>query len=160
MSCLRKCSSQYLARIGFIVIVLLGRYIDAKSEDLSSMSDYIKYLGEKDLVISRNIANVDTPNYHPMDLEEYKTSDPHKDVDIPSLSVTHMLHFSLPQEPKFKSHESKILELKPNNNAVNLEAEMIKKSKNTLDMQEITALYAKIKNMERLSLGSTANSSK
>jgi flagellar basal-body rod protein FlgB len=103
----------------------------------------MQYLAERDKVLSRNIANADTPNYKPHDLQNKSKRDS-GDVTI---AKTHSMHMSLDEESQFELVSADFDEIKPNGNAVSLETELAKKSSNATDLQEIATLYNKARGM-------------
>ena len=133
----------------FICINILGCNIgNTYATDMLEMSDYLKYLSERDAVLSKNIANIDTPNYHPKDLENQKRSS----YDNMDLNVTQQSHIQINSDTNFNLVKTEISELKPNNNGVTLEVELMKKSENALSLQETTNLYNKVKGMLKTSI--------
>lgn len=97
------------------------------------------YLTKRDRILSENIANVDTPMYKPKDLIKNKNTFYH----------THNHHLYL----QYELVPSTDMDLKPNGNAVNLEAEMQKKSENAMMLSEVTAVYNKLRTLNRMVIG-------
>ncbi|CAL7960075.1 flagellar basal-body rod protein FlgB [Alphaproteobacteria bacterium] len=120
----------------------------AYSEDLQDLTEHLRYLAAKDTVISKNIANADTPEYLPKDLEE---QEPQKDSKV-LLERTHQAHFQIDSvQTDFNLVQDEVLELKPNGNGVVIEHELMKKNENSLRFSETSNLYNKIRNMIKVS---------
>ncbi len=135
-----------------LLTVLLLIPISLQASELDSFYDQMRFLAQRDKIISENIANADTPKYQPKDLRK-KSS---KDADM-NMSVTHPGHMDLDGGTgNFELTKAEILEMKPNGNAVTLENEMLKKSENSLRLMEATNLY----NKSRLMLKTAINGSK
>ncbi|MFV9991566.1 MAG: flagellar basal body rod protein FlgB [Candidatus Midichloria sp.] len=100
------------------------------------LTEQLNYLSMKDMVISKNIANANTPNYLPKKVE--------KPIDTSRLSLDSVTAISL--------SEAEVLELKPNGNGVTVEAELAKKSENSLELKELANLFHKSKSMLQTAL--------
>ncbi len=121
----------------------------ANAIDLTTLSSELDYLSARDMILSQNVANADTPKYLPKDLR--------KPVDLGNnleLSVTNPGHLQINKIPNYNVYDSEILEMKPNGNAVTLEHELYKKSENALHFNETSQIYSKARGMLKNSFGS------
>lgn len=127
----------------YVVFILVMVSTSAQASELNSFYDQMKFLSQRDRIISENIANADSPNYKPKELKRKGGSE--SDV---SMSLTHPSHMDLDVgSGNFELTKAEILEIKPNGNAVTLENELLKKSENSLRLMESTNLYNKSRNM-------------
>ena len=110
------------------------------------LSDQIHYLTLKDKVISQNVANINTPGYLPKKVEKPI------DINVLSLDLTDSRHISYESSMDVSLSNEEILELKPNGNGVTVEAELAKKSENSLELKEIASLFYKSKSMIQTAL--------
>ncbi|CAG7592693.1 MAG: flagellar basal body rod protein FlgB [Candidatus Midichloria sp.] len=110
------------------------------------LTEQLNYLSMKDMVISKNIANANTPNYLPKKVE--------KPIDTSrlSLDLTNNLHIPFESVTAISLSEAEVLELKPNGNGVTVEAELAKKSENSLELKELANLFHKSKSMLQTAL--------
>ena len=131
--------------------LLLGSAIADENTDLVGiLSEQMNYLANKDVVISQNIANADTPKYTPIDIEHTRQGQDNNRVD---LFVTNEAHISTNEIAKpYKTVSAEVKEIKSNGNGVTIEDELAKKSKNAMEMQKIANLYAKSKGMMKFVL--------
>jgi flagellar basal-body rod protein FlgB len=128
-------------RIITIVFMMLPFF--SQASELDSFYDQMKFLSQRDRVISENIANADTPKYQPKELKKKGK----KGVDI-SMSRTHPSHMDVDSSPvDFELTKAEVLEIKPNGNSVTLENELMKKSENAMRLMESTNLYNKSRGM-------------
>ncbi|HVY58798.1 MAG TPA: flagellar basal body rod protein FlgB [Xanthobacteraceae bacterium] len=111
---------------------------------------------ERQRVLAENVANADTPNYHPRDL-----SPPKFDVSAPQevaplvLARTEPGHIAgaIAGTTQFPTSERGGYEIRPAGNAVNLEDEMTKVAANQMDFQAATALYSRSLGLLKTALG-------
>jgi len=133
-----------LAIIAFVCVVLES---DASGAiNFEELAEQINYLAEKDMVISKNIANANTPDYLPKKIEKNLYS------NGLSLNLTNDMHISFVSSGGFNLSNDDILELKPNGNAVTVEAELAKKSENSLKLKELASLFHKNKSLLQIAL--------
>ena len=106
--------------------------------------DQMDYLSQRDRILSKNIANADTPNYRPTDISKRR------------VNTKIVMHFSNPNHIEildtgedFELYKSRISDIKPNGNAVNLEEEIMKKTENSMRLQETINVYNKTRAMLR-----------
>lgn len=109
--------------------------------------EIIKFLTERDKVISKNIANADTPKYKPSELKMRGKSG----ISL-AMSRTNSGHIDFSNSSNFDLRPAQIREIKPNGNAVNLDDELFKKSENAVRLQEAMGIYNKSRGMYRTAI--------
>jgi flagellar basal-body rod protein FlgB len=114
------------------------------------------WLSQRQKVLADNIANADTPNYQPRDLNP---SEFHRVLRSQSPEVatraTHAAHLQGTAAlggPARVERQDKPWETSPSGNAVVLEEQLIKVSKTQTDYQTMTNLYRKHMEMFRTAL--------
>ena len=139
-----------LLLLGLVIGLLQGLIIDCNAQNLDQMIDDLDYLSNRDTILTQNIANVDTPNYMPHDLNQTNSSH-----NI-GLYVTHSGHLQLEHGSKYGLTDGKVKEYKPNGNAINLEYEMSEKDLNAAKFHEISNVYNKARNVLKSAAGTGA----
>ena len=134
----------YLLLIALFSIGLAKVSAATTIEDLAS---YLDYLAAKDMVISKNIANVNTPNYLPIKVNENAESS-----NEISLITTEDGHIGSESKVEIGLSIDNIHELKPNGNGVSLEHEMAKKNENSMILKEMANIFHKTKAMIQTSI--------
>jgi flagellar basal-body rod protein FlgB len=117
----------------------------------------MKWLNERQTVISQNVANSDTPGYRPSDLKEldFKTHLKH----LPALELAGTSGGTDIQTPpiggrfSFDSQKKRDFETQPAGNSVVLEEQMIKSAENQSDYDTMSNLYRKQIGMVKTALG-------
>ena len=124
-----------------IILLFNSTTLEVQAQNLDQMISDLDYLSNRDSILTRNIANVDTPNYIPQDLNQtnYPTN--------LGLHLTHSGHLQLQQNSKYDITEGQVKEHKPNGNMVNLEHEMAEKDANAAKFHEISNMYNKARNI-------------
>jgi len=95
----------------------------------------LNYRGERQKVISSNIANIDTPEYKTKDLQFKDQLQKSNESYSLKLSTTHNMHMSLTVDAKkrnFDIYEVKGLVEQNDGNNVNLDTQMSEMSKNSI----------------------------
>lgn len=125
------------------------------------------WLGQRQQVLARNIANINTPGFKPKDIEapdfgaimrgNAMGNQPPTGGGVP-LVVTHPAHFRAdPLEDPIIDREVEIAVPdapdRPNGNAVVLETELMKVSKTAMDYQLTTNIYRKYVAMFKTAIG-------
>ena len=130
----------------FVFLILFISFFCAEVRAQSVFQDYydqMDYLTQRDMIISQNLANADTPGYKPKELKKKGSGD-----SSVSLKTTNPMHFGVDESASgYEVSDAEILELKPNGNAVTLENELYKKSENSMRLQEATNMYNKSRGM-------------
>ena len=137
----------------FCFLLVLSAFIQVEpvfaGANFKDFYKQLKFLSQRDRMISKNIANADTPRYLPQDIRNLKASESSGIM----LSRTHPSHFDVDDEGiEFEVFNSPVSELKPSGNGVTLEDEMLKKSENAMRLQETVNLYNKAKSILRTSI--------
>jgi len=95
----------------------------------------LNYRGERQNVISSNIANIDTPNYKTKELRFKDHLQKSEEANNLKLATTHNMHMSLNSEKKnrdFDMYDVKGLVEQNDGNNVNLDTQMSEMSKNSV----------------------------
>ena len=131
-----------MMRLLFVLICILTPSIAMADESLSEFYEQLRYLSERDKVLSENIANADTPGYKPKELRKRRPAD-----DV-AMAKTNGMHMDLDgASDEFSLVKGDVSEIKPNGNSVNVERELFKKSENATRLNETVNLYNKAKGM-------------
>ena len=120
------------------------------------MKGKLNWLAERQRVLTANVANADTPNYRPSDLQEIDFRNPAAgDRFAVALTRTHPGHRAKSGAEGLHRAERQrdAYETTPSGNAVVLEEHLVKVAKNQGDYALITQLYRKHIQMFRIALG-------
>lgn len=123
------------------------------------LSAKASWLGQRQAVLARNVANGDTPRFQPQDVVPFKNAlrDAGARIAAPTLTLTHAGHTwegaPLP-EAGTRERSTKSYETAPAGNAVILEEEVQKLASTRLDHELATGLYGKYLALVRHALGS------
>lgn len=120
----------------------------------------MKYLHQRQTLISQNIANANTPNYRPKDLTEvdfgrvmsHVLDDRMKRVRIASTQPGHMPSPNAIENPR-RDDQKQTYEVTPSGNAVILEEQSVKASQTQADYSLMTTIYSKNSGMIKMALG-------
>jgi flagellar basal-body rod protein FlgB len=160
---MQRYLAQALLALMFISVVIQGAVATEMDSDMapagssepagdlySQFYNQLKFLTQRDRIISKNIANSDTPRYLPQELKRRpnptgnfglkRTNDRHMSVDEPSND--------------FEMAQADIQEIKPNGNAVSVEQEMFKKAENSIRLQETANMYQRSRELMRTAIAS------
>ena len=122
-----------------------------------ALSRRIDWLQERQTVLSKNIANANTPDYRPKDLETPAFEGALKRALKPmSPTVTDGDHINArvpAREAPEKEESEDTYETSPSGNAVILEEQMVKISDTQMSHQEMTSLYRKNSQLVKIALG-------
>lgn len=122
------------------------------------MKAKMSYHSERQDILSRNVANIDTPGYQPKDL---KPLDFHRLAMIESRRLRvratnpkHITSNTKTGEANFRSDKMrKTYETTPVENSVVLEEQMMKVAENQMEYQKVTNLYSKMTGMFKTAIG-------
>lgn len=120
---------------------------------MSMLGTQMRYLSQRQTVLSQNIANIDTPGYKAMDLKKLDFSkmveaESGTKLAMSATSPKHLGSATLSNVSAFKvEEEDDELDRSPNGNTVSLEDEMKKVSDSTTKYQESAALMRKYTQM-------------
>lgn len=131
--------------------------MDSTSPDiLAAMRERLRYLGQRQGVITKNIANANTPDYKAQDLKNPSFADllaPSKANGV-KLAVTSPKHIQPSMASgNYKMVESPADETSPDGNSVVLEEQMMQMAQNTMDYQATSNLYRKMGTLIKEALG-------
>jgi flagellar basal-body rod protein FlgB len=129
-------------RLIAILLAYLPINFALASDSFDDFYKHLRYLSERDKLLSQNIANSDTPKYQPKELKKNFRED-----SVP-VYKTNPLHMDLSESSKeFALVKGDISEIKPNGNSVNLDNELYKKGENAMKLNEAINVYNKSKSM-------------
>jgi flagellar basal-body rod protein FlgB len=115
----------------------------------------LTYLGERQDVLSQNIANANTPGYVPKDLKpldfQNLMSSMNTTVQVATTNSKHM--HGTKENSSFGRINSSRMEMKPSGNKVVLEDQIMQASKNSAEYQKTTNIYRKMIEMIKTSIG-------
>lgn len=113
------------------------------AQTVKDLNEELKYLAEREMIISKNLANIDTPGFKPQDIKKQPKR------ETIQLSVTHPAHMRVNQNLEYDLIQGDIVEIKPNGNAVTAEHELAKKNENQIQFNKTSNIVSTIKNMTR-----------
>jgi flagellar basal-body rod protein FlgB len=124
---------------------------------LSMLRTRMNWHQERQRLLAENIANSDTPNFHPRDLAPPVFGKTSPDAS-PGLMLAHTdpHHLGLGTDGErsgFQFDRAGRFEIRPGGNAVNLEDQMLKVAANQMDYQAATTLYARSLGLIKTALG-------
>jgi flagellar basal-body rod protein FlgB len=132
----------------YIAIAMLCPISNAVAEPLfDELVHELDYITERDKVIAKNIANSDTPNYMPEELEEFPQQN-----EMLKMTVTSTDHMVANHSYDYRTKQAEVLEIKPNGNGVNVNLEMQKKGENAMKLQELTTVYTKMRGLMKTAI--------
>lgn len=125
---------------------------------LGLFADKMNYLTQRQGVIGSNIANANTPNYVPKDLDSF---DKILETKLAAAKPGHMVqtnskHLSgtSGSSSAFKTSRMKdVYEVKPDGNAVSIEQQMTMLAQTNSDYAMVTNLYKKMVGLMKTALG-------
>jgi len=122
---------------------------------LAILQKRMAWLGQRQGILSQNVANADTPGFSPSDLQQMDFSKSLRDsIGQPALTVTNPRHIALkPRGGDYKDYLVRDKEADPTGNTVSLEQEMIKVADTQAQYQAAINLYSKSLSMMRTALG-------
>jgi flagellar basal-body rod protein FlgB len=120
------------------------------------IKDQMSWASKREQVLSRNIANADTPRYLPSDIKPLDFKETLADVAAPQMAVTNANHLSGTPVPTSRFRAEKVRapeEIKPDGNGVTLEDQVMKigETKGKFDMA--ANLYQKHLTLLKLATG-------
>ena len=120
------------------------------------LSKRMDWLSQRQKVLADNIANADTPNYKPRDLNP---SEVHRilrkrspDVNPKATTAAHLQGTTLRGGPARVERQGKSWETSPSGNAVVIEEQLLKVAETQSDYELMTNLYRKHMAMFRMAL--------
>lgn len=121
------------------------------------MTRKMGYLGERQQVIAKNVANLNTPDYKPSDLKPFTFRNALSDSRRLTPELTDKAHFDGTAAAGTKNktaRDRQPYETTPDGNAVVLEQQMLKSAETSADYQTMLNLYKKQVNMIRSAIRS------
>ena len=117
-------------------------------QTVNDLNEELKYMTAREMILSKNLANIDTPRYKPQDIKRKNNL-----RNSIGLSVTHRGHIGLDQNLEYDLVQGEIIEIKPNGNAVTAENELAKKSENSIKFSKTSNLLKSIIGITKISIG-------
>ena len=111
----------------FFFIFLTTLPLISYGQTIEDLNDELKYMAAREMILSKNLANIDTPHYKPQDI--IKKSNIRESI---GLAVTHRGHMQIDQNLGYDLVQGDIIEMKPNGNGVTAENELAKKNENAI----------------------------
>jgi flagellar basal-body rod protein FlgB len=121
---------------------------------LAMLRTRMQWHQQRQQVLAQNIANSDTPNFRPQDLDEpkFELSAPGTaPLQLARTDTGHLQGFG--DAASFRGNNNQY-QVRPAGNAVNLEDEMLKIAQNNMDYQAATQLYSRGLNLIKSAIGS------
>lgn len=136
-----------MKKISFNLISLLIISQEATAQTTEDLNDHLKYLAAREMIISQNLANIDTPGYKPKDLK--KPGTPRESL---TMTITQQGHIQTDQVMDYDIVAGDFIEIKPNGNAVTAEHELAKKNENSIKFSETSNIISAVKNMTKIAI--------
>jgi flagellar basal-body rod protein FlgB len=117
------------------------------------LKEHLAWLGQRQQILARNIANADTPGYAPRDLEPVRFGDMvHRSMPPVQVAKTVSGHLGGSRRPtEFVEREQRnATDVTPAGNAVDLEQEMAKMNETAASHKLTTQLYRKYLDLVRM----------
>ncbi len=131
----------------FYIIGLNFILHNASAQTMHDLNDHLKYLAAREMILSKNLANIDTPGYKPKDLK--KPGNPRESI---AMTITQPGHIQTDQILEYDVVQGDIVEIKPNGNAVTAEHELGKKNDNSIKFSETSNIISAVKNMTKTAI--------
>ena len=144
-----KIKCFHIITLFFLTILIVSIEIATANEKntstpLETFTKKMEFLAANDALIAQNIANADTPNYKPFELEEKKSPTNY----TASLMITNPMHIKVEEKKDgYRKKKREIKNVKPDGNAVNTQYEMMQKNQNSIKLHEAANMYSKVKSM-------------
>jgi flagellar basal-body rod protein FlgB len=124
---------------------------------LSMLRTRMNWHQERQRLLSENVANSDTPNFHPRDLVPpnfNKTAlAPPLGLILARTDPQHLAGGAGGSQSGFQADRRGGFEIRPAGNAVNLEDQMMKVAANQMDYQAATTLYSRSLGLLKTAMG-------
>jgi flagellar basal-body rod protein FlgB len=125
---------------------------------LGLIANKMSYLTERQVVLSQNVANADTPGYKPRDLVPFSFKDELEKIQKGSsvtARITQPQHIVPASQSggKVVSKAGRDYDTLPDGNSVVIENQMMKVSETASEYQTMTGLYRKITSLFRMAIG-------
>ena len=122
----------------------------------SMLRTRMNWAQERQRLLTENVANADTPNFRPSDLDppKFDGMGPKRPTQL-ALATTdaHHLTGGGVDSGEFERSKKGGFEVRPTGNAVNLENEVMKVADNQMEYQAATALYTRSLGLIKTALG-------
>ncbi len=136
---------------------VIGRGMEGKFDIFAVLGKRMDWLSQRQQVLAENVANADTPDYVPRDLDEAEFGrilrNQLSPIDPKATHAAHLRGTVQRGGPANSARQKDPYETSPSGNAVILEEQLIKVAKTQSDYQTIVNLYRKHMDMFRTALG-------
>jgi len=121
---------------------------------LRLMTGKMSYLGQRQAVLSQNVANANTPGYKAKDLEPFSFDSALKKAGV-GMNVTDPRHIVPASMAGVNTDtiKARTFETVPSGNSVEIEQQMMEVSKTAIDYQAVIGVYHKMLSMFRTAIG-------
>ena len=121
---------------------------------LDMLTRRMSWLNERQKVLSQNIANADTPNYVPRDLEplDFESMTRSKRLKLTTTDVRHVGLRGFDGSAR-EQRVKQTYEASPSGNEVSLEQQLLNVADTRMDYELTTTLYKKSVGLIRMALG-------
>lgn len=133
-----------MKKLPVIFLILIESF--TYSQTISDLNDELKYMAARELILSKNLANIDTPGYKPQDIKKTR---PYESI---GLKVTHRGHMTINQGLNYDLVDGDIIEIKPNGNAVTAEHELAKKNENSINFNKTSNVINSVRGMTKTAI--------
>ena len=128
-----------------------------KLDIFQAITRRMEWLGQRQTVLARNVANADTPEYVPQDLKDGPFGRILERVAPVEPAATHPAHMGpaggAAERPPGSQEQLERFETAPSGNAVVLEEQLINVAETQMAYQTMSSLYRKHMDMLRTALG-------
>ncbi|WP_373086810.1 flagellar basal body rod protein FlgB [Sneathiella sp.] len=122
----------------------------------AALTERMKWLTQRQKVLSENVANANTPNYRPRDLKplEFKEMIEGPEEKAVHVNRTNLHHIRVAEISPYEAQRSgNGNALTPTGNGVQIEEEMMKVAETQIQYELTTSLYKKNLGMLKMALG-------
>ncbi|GGH26417.1 flagellar basal body rod protein FlgB [Alsobacter metallidurans] len=111
----------------------------------------MQWLQTRQKLLAENVANADTPNFRPRDLQALSAPGQGGGIQLEATSAGHITTGGGPGAPGGKAGQR--FETRPSGNSVTLEDEMTKLADTQMDYQAVASLYSKSLSLLKIAIG-------
>jgi len=123
----------------------------AEDSVFTDMKKHLSYLNQRQALISKNIANADTPGYKTLDLAPIKSQKSPRGISLAGTSPMHITHHKAGNN--FQTVRDGSPDTAINGNDVVLEEEMVKMSQTDMEYQKTLSLMRQMTSLVKVAIG-------
>jgi len=131
----------------FFFILLITIPLISYGQTIADLNDELKYMAAREMILSKNLANIDTPQYKPQDI--IKKGNIREGI---GLAVTHKGHMQIDEQLGYHIVQGDIIEIKPNGNGVTAENELAKKNENAMSFSKTSNVINTVRGMTKTAI--------